>query len=70
MPRRLSLKTSLGVAGWFASSRYSFGNNFRSISKFSVTLPGLGRDGANNSRNRLLRRRRRPVHRDATSVVH
>ena len=53
MNRRLFLKTSLGVAGWFAASRYSFGNNLRRISKFSVTLPGLGRDGANNIGNYL-----------------
>jgi FtsP/CotA-like multicopper oxidase with cupredoxin domain len=53
MHRRLFLKTSIGVAGWFAASRYSFGNNFRGISKFTVTLPGLGRDAANNIGNYL-----------------
>ena len=58
MHRRLFLKTSLGVAGWFAASRYSFGNNVRRISKFSVTLPGLGRDGANNIGNYLPDRSR------------
>jgi spore coat protein A len=52
MNRRRFLKTSVGLAGWFATSRYSFGNG-RGISKFSVTLPGLGRDGANNIGNYL-----------------
>ena len=53
MHRRLFLKTSLGLASWVAVSRSSFGNNFRKISKFTVTLPGLGRDGANNIGNYL-----------------
>jgi spore coat protein A len=53
MNRRVFLKTSAGLAGLMAVSRYSFGNNLRRISKFSVTLPGLGRDGANNVGNYL-----------------
>src|SRR5690349_1505617 len=53
MNRRLFLKTSFGLASLVAASRYSFGNNLRRISKFSVTLPGLGRDGANNMGNYL-----------------
>ena len=53
MNRRLFLKTSAGVAGWLTVSRYSFGNNLRKIRKFSVTLPGLGPDGANELGNYL-----------------
>ena len=53
MNRRVFLRTSFGLASWFAASRYSFANNLRRISKFSVTLPGLGRDGANNVGNYL-----------------
>jgi hypothetical protein len=47
MNRRPFLRTSVGLASWFAASRYLFGNSLRRISKFSGTLPGLGRDGAN-----------------------
>src|SRR5262245_10371460 len=53
MNRRLFLKTSAGLAGWLTASRYSFGNNLRKIRKFSVTLPGLGADGANELGNYL-----------------
>jgi len=52
MNRRRFLKTSAGFAGWIAASRYSFANG-RGITKFAVTLPGLGRDGANNIGNYL-----------------
>jgi spore coat protein A len=53
MDRRFFLKTSAGLAGWLAVSRYSFGNNLRKIRKFSVGLPGLGPDGANEIGNYL-----------------
>jgi len=53
MNRRLFLKTSAGLAGWLTVSRYSFGNGLRKIRKFSVTLPGLGPDGANELGNYL-----------------
>jgi len=52
MNRRRFLKTSVGLVGWAAASRYAFGNG-RGTSKFSVTLPGLGRDGANDVGNYL-----------------
>jgi len=51
MNRRVFLKTSAGLAGLMAVSRYSFGNNLRRVRKFSVTLPGLGPDGANEIGN-------------------
>ena len=55
MNRRLFLKTSLGTTGWLVASRYryAFGQSVRRISKFGVTLPGLGPDGANNLGNYL-----------------
>ena len=53
MNRRRFLKTSMGAAGWLVASRYSLANNFRRVRKFSVTLPGLGPDGANEIGNYL-----------------
>ena len=54
MNRRRFLKTSIvGGAGWLVASRYSFANNLRRVRKFSVTLPGLGPDGANDLGNYL-----------------
>ena len=57
MNRRLCLTTSLGVTGWLAAARYgfAFGQSVRGITKFRVTLPGLGPDGANNVGNYLRR---------------
>src|SRR5512138_319358 len=53
MNRRRFLKTSMGAAGWLVASRYSFASNLRRVRKFSVTLPGLGPDGANEIGNYL-----------------
>jgi FtsP/CotA-like multicopper oxidase with cupredoxin domain len=52
MNRRRFLKMSVELAGCVAASRYSFGNG-RGTSKFTATLPGLGRDAANNFGNYL-----------------
>ncbi len=53
MNRRGFLKTVVASTGWLAAARqgYSFGQSIRRISKFSVTLPGLGPDGVNNVGN-------------------
>ena len=55
MDRRRFLKTAAACAGSLALMRagVAFGQSARRITKFRVTLPGLGRDGANNMGNYL-----------------
>ena len=55
MNRRRFLETTAGFAVALSFARYasSFGQSHRRIKKFSVTLPGLGPDGANEIGNYL-----------------
>ena len=53
MNRRHFLGSAAGMAGLFAVGKYGwlFGRSPKGISKFRVTLPGLGPDGANDLGN-------------------